>query len=671
MFTKILIANRGEIVIRIAKTARKLGIIVVGIYSPADADQLFVKYLDEAYQLLNDDLLSSYLDTEQIIKIAKKSQAQAIHPGYGFLSENSYFAQRCTEEKITFIGPSVANIKLMASKYLAKNKMSAAGLPIMRSYCLHNEESNEEIIKQANIIGFPLLLKADAGGGGKAMRIVNNEEELFTEIATVRREGAASFANDTIIFEQYLANARHIEVQVFLDKFGNGVHLFTRDCSLQRRYQKIIEEAPARDIDEKLLDKICQQSVVAAQNINYIGAGTFEYLYQHGKFYFLEMNTRLQVEHTVTEEICQIDLVLWQLKIAAGEKLPKIQKELSWQGHAIEARIYAENILNNFLPTSGSVTSIKWPTNAQNLRIDHNLSTKSTVSTFYDSMLAKFIVHCSNRQQAIDSLYQQLLNFKLQGIAHNVSLLKKVLQSKDFRQGINTDYLTNNYANIVHEFKYNGAEEALIFAIIYHAYYANNLYSQDFNNFRLNHFPEFKQSWLVDDNEITANVKVHNKNICQINIHNKHKIQWHKLENNCLWIKKDNKMMVADISFEKNSTNQDKLVIYYQDIEYEINSLQYEINSSDKQNKELTQKILSPIPGKIISLLISNSSIIKKGQKLLIIEAMKMEHNIIAEFDCVVDKVLCNVGDIVTKNQCLLTLAQEEQKNNEQACQNC
>jgi len=412
MFNKLLIANRGEIACRIIKTAKRLGIRCVAIYSEADSGSLHVKQADEAYCVGPAASSASYLNIPRIIEVAEACCADAIHPGYGFLAENAAFAQAVCDAGITFIGPSAKAIDAMGSKIRSKELMAQIGIPMVPSY--HgNDQSLDTMKSQAEAIGFPVLLKASAGGGGKGMRIINHIDEFADAFHGAKREALKSFHNDELLIEQYLEKPRHIEVQVFADTQGECIHLFERDCSIQRRYQKVIEEAPAPGITDKLRKKITTAAVDAAKAIDYVGAGTIEFLVKGNNFYFMEMNTRLQVEHPVTEMITGIDLVEWQLRIAAGEALPLKQSDIKIHGHAIEARIYAENPKQAFLPASGTIHQYHTPNVDEFTRIDSGIGPGDGVSPYYDPMIAKLICWGENRKKAISRLYNALTDFNI------------------------------------------------------------------------------------------------------------------------------------------------------------------------------------------------------------------------------------------------------------------
>ncbi|WP_372783921.1 acetyl-CoA carboxylase biotin carboxylase subunit [Litorivivens sp.] len=423
MFKKILIANRGEISCRIIKTAKKMGIRTVAVYSDADRNALHVSLADEAIHIGAAPAAESYLVVDKIIEAAKKTGAEAIHPGYGFLSENANFCRRCAEENIVFIGPPTGAIEAMGSKSAAKQIMEKAGVPLVPGY--HGEDQDEAILKKsADDMGYPVLLKAAAGGGGKGMRQVWSADEFSAALAAAKREAMKSFSDDKMLVEKYLTGPRHVEIQVFCDSHGNAVHLFERDCSVQRRHQKVIEEAPAPGMTEELRTAMGEAAIKAAQAIDYVGAGTVEFLLDSdGSFYFMEMNTRLQVEHPVTEMISGQDLVSWQLKVANGETLPCKQAELSIRGHAFEARVYAEDPDNNFLPQTGNLRFLKEPAQGDHVRVDTGVVEGDEISVYYDPMISKLITWDENRDRALKRLQSALAQYNLGGVVTNLPFL--------------------------------------------------------------------------------------------------------------------------------------------------------------------------------------------------------------------------------------------------------
>jgi 3-methylcrotonyl-CoA carboxylase alpha subunit len=435
MFSKILIANRGEIACRVARTARRLGIRTVAVYSDADAHALHVELCDEAYRLGPPAPRDSYLNADAIIRIARETAAQAIHPGYGFLSENESFAAACAKAGVVFIGPPPEAIAAMGSKSAAKTIMAKAGVPLVSGY--HGDDQSPAVLaREADAIGYPVLIKATAGGGGKGMKIANGATEFPAALASAQREAKASFGDDRVLVEKYLASPRHIEIQVFADTHGNAVYLFERDCSVQRRHQKIVEEAPAPGMTRERRKAMGEAAVIAAQSIRYVGAGTVEFIAeQDGTFHFMEMNTRLQVEHPVTEMITGVDLVEWQLRIAAGEPLPKTQQELAINGHAIEVRIYAEDPDRGFLPSIGRLVHWQMPAATRRIRVDTGVRAGDTISPFYDPMLAKLIVWGEDRERAAQEMLAALGECEVVGVATNIAFLERLVKHEAFASG--------------------------------------------------------------------------------------------------------------------------------------------------------------------------------------------------------------------------------------------
>lgn len=442
MFERVLIANRGEIACRVIRTCRRLGIHTIAVYSDADKDAQHVRLADEAWPIGGPRPAESYLRGDAILDVAKKSGAQAIHPGYGFLSENTAFARACMEAGVAFIGPRPESIDAMGSKAAAKALMEQHGVPLVPGY--HGDDQDTQVLaEQARKTGFPLMIKAAAGGGGKGMRIVRAEKEFADALASAQREAASSFGDTRVILERYVEHPRHIEFQVFGDTHGNVIHLNERECSAQRRYQKVLEETPSPFLNSERRKAMGEAAVAAAKAVNYVGAGTVEFIVaQDGSFYFMEMNTRLQVEHPVTEETLGLDLVEWQLRVAAGEPLPLRQADIKAQGHAIEVRLYAEDPDQNFLPGSGKLRTLRLPATSRHVRLDGGVIEGDTVTIFYDPMIAKLIVYDANRTQALQRLREALAECEIVGPKSNVAFLERLVRHPVVIEGrIDTGYL--------------------------------------------------------------------------------------------------------------------------------------------------------------------------------------------------------------------------------------
>jgi 3-methylcrotonyl-CoA carboxylase alpha subunit len=449
MFDTLLIANRGEIAVRVARTARRLGLRTIAVYSDADAHALHVEACDEAYRIGPPAPRESYLNGDAIIAVARQSGAQAIHPGYGFLSENEAFAQACAHAGLVFVGPPPAAIAAMGSKSAAKTIMARAGVPLVPGY--HGDDQDPaHLAREAQAIGYPVLVKASAGGGGKGMKIVERAADFSTALASAQREARASFGDDRVLLEKYLVAPRHIEIQVFADSHGHAVHLFERDCSVQRRHQKVLEEATAPGMGESTRAAMGEAAVAAARAIGYVGAGTVEFIVpatfaRDGTFYFMEMNTRLQVEHPVTEMVTGLDLVEWQLRVAAGEPLPLAQPAIVARGHAIEARIYAEDPARGFLPSIGRIAHWRMPPASAHVRVDTGFRAGDEVSPWYDPMLAKLIVWGEDREAARRRMIEALGGCEVVGVATNVELLERIAAHPAFASGkVDTGLIERN-----------------------------------------------------------------------------------------------------------------------------------------------------------------------------------------------------------------------------------
>ncbi len=445
MFKKILIANRGEIAVRIIRACQEMGITTVALYSEAEATALHTKLADEAVCIGPPAPAESYLHQTRILEVAHQLKCAAIHPGYGFLSENADFAQAVEAAGLTFIGPTAAAMRLMGSKTAARQVMQQAGVPVVPGY--QDSNANADLLAAAEAIGFPLLVKATAGGGGKGMRVVNTASELPEALDSARREAKNAFGDDHIYLEKYVAQPHHIEFQIFGDSQGNVIHLFERECSVQRRHQKIIEETPSPFLDADLRQRMGAAAVAAAQAVNYVNAGTVEFLVDaERKFYFLEMNTRLQVEHPITELITGLDLVKWQLRVAAGEPLLLQQQNLSQRGHAIECRIYAEDPANNFLPDIGPLLKVVEPS-GPGVRVDTGVMTGDEITVHYDPMIAKLIVLAENRPDALRKMTWALKQYVILGVTTNITFLQDAINHPVFKQGkTSTDFVEQYFA---------------------------------------------------------------------------------------------------------------------------------------------------------------------------------------------------------------------------------
>ncbi len=444
MIKKILIANRGEIAIRVMNSCREMGILSVAVYSEADRNSLHVRYADEAYCIGPAPSNQSYLDLEKIIETAKKSGADAIHPGYGFLSENAAFSERCKKEGIIFIGPDAHAINTMGDKITARKTMLAAGVPVVPG-TTEPIVDLDEAVKTIVEIGLPVMVKASAGGGGKGMRLVEKEEDILSSVKAAKSEALAAFGNDAVYIEKYINSPHHIEFQILADQHGNCIHLFERECSVQRRHQKVVEETPSPIMTPEVREEMGRHAVAAAKAVNYAGAGTIEFITDDQlNYYFLEMNTRLQVEHPITEQVVGVDLVREQINIANGEKLRYRQEDLSQHGHAIETRIYAEDTDNNFMPSPGKINHIHFPLGA-GVRHDTYAYNGYEIPIYYDPMISKLVVWGNNREEAIGRMKRALGSYKISGVKTSIPFLSRIMDVPDFKKGGYTTHFIQNH----------------------------------------------------------------------------------------------------------------------------------------------------------------------------------------------------------------------------------
>ena len=670
MFEKILIANRGEIACRVIKTARILGIRTVAVYSDADKNSLHVCMADEAVHIGAAPSRESYLIGERIIKAAQKTGAQAIHPGYGFLSENSDFCKQCADNNIVFIGPPVEAIEAMGSKSAAKKIMAEANVPLVPGY--HGEDQNPELLRQsANEMGYPVLLKAVAGGGGKGMRQVWSPEEFDEALAAAKRESMSSFNNDDMLVEKYLTQPRHVEVQVFCDQHGKGVYLFERDCSVQRRHQKVIEEAPAPNMPEGLREQMGETAVRAAQVINYQGAGTVEFLLDTNSdgghsFYFMEMNTRLQVEHPVTEMITRQDLVEWQLRVAAGEHLPMTQEQLCITGHAIEARIYAEDPDNDFLPVTGKLGYLQTPKENAHVRVDTGVVQGDEVSVYYDPMIAKLIVWDKNRNRALARLTRALTEYHISGITTNISFLYNLVTCAPFAEAdLDTGFIEKHEKTIFKEYSKNIHNQVPLCSLYL-------LLHREQNNYELNNKNDPSSPWNLASAWRLNAPNVHNETILISG--NQVMVSIEELDSKKpeqFKIHYDGDIMVANaslsgntLSAEINGYSQKVTVASLEDhfiLFTEYGSLDFKSAEPDYGDIEATGKnpgFTAPMNGTVIKVLAQAGAKVKKDDTLLIMEAMKMELAIRAPADGVVKEIYYKPDDLVEGGAELLAFEQ-------------
>ena len=661
MFSKILIANRGEIACRVAATARRLGVRTVAVYSEADALAKHVAACDEAVLIGPAAAKESYLLGDKIISVALACGAGAIHPGYGFLSENSDFADACTKAGLVFIGPPASAIRAMGSKSAAKTLMEQARVPLVPGY--HGDNQDADFLhQQADNIGYPVLLKASAGGGGKGMRVVESSAEFKAALASCKREAISSFGDDKVLAEKYLKRPRHIEIQVFADTFGNCVYLFERDCSVQRRHQKVLEEAPAPGMTEDRRRAMGEAAVAAAKAVGYVGAGTVEFIAnQDGSFYFMEMNTRLQVEHPVTEMITGTDLVEWQLRVASGEPLPLQQSELKIHGHAIEARVYAENPEKGFLPSIGKLVHVRTP-EAVNFelggtpdpalfRIDSGVRQGDTISPFYDPMIAKMIVWGKDRQDALTHMAQALAQYQLVGLSSNIAFLQRLIQCSAFAEAdLDTGLIERNQTVLfpVPE-KVSLATFALAAIRIVlaerhsnendpwdtsHGWRMNGSLSRTFlfeyegekNQVLIRYLAK---GWVIEGMDETAPVRL-------------------------IQLTGDELSLQVGTHFVSGTVvrHGEHFHVFSQGQHIELMYADPLVHAGEAEAE--AGRLTAPMPGKIVALLVAAGQAVKKGDPLLIMEAMKMEHTIAAPKEGIVKELMYRVGDQVADGAQLL-----------------
>ena len=671
MFTKILIANRGEIACRVAATARRMGIRTVAVYSEADAGSKHVAVCDEAVLIGPAPAKESYLRGQKIIEVALATGAQAIHPGYGFLSENAEFAEAVEAAGLAFIGPPGSSMRAMGSKSAAKQLMEGANVPLVPGY--HGDNQDPEFLReQADRIGYPVLLKASAGGGGKGMRVVERSEDFVAALGSCKREAISSFGDDKVLVEKYLTRPRHIEIQVFADKLGNCVYLHERDCSVQRRHQKVLEEAPAPGMTGERRAAMGDAAVAAAQAVGYVGAGTVEFIAEYdvnqdGSFYFMEMNTRLQVEHPVTEMITGLDLVEWQLRVAAGEPLPKRQDDLEIHGHALEARIYAENPDKGFLPSIGTLRHLDTPDAVQfevggtpghpaAVRVDSGVREGDAISPFYDPMIAKLIVWGADRRQALARMAQALSQYQIVGLAGNVSFLKRLVESEAFANAdLDTGLIERNTETLFAPARSVpvAALALAAVALIEHektqargtnpgdpwsdalgwrlnARYARTLaFRDDAGKDYAPVFTYLPHGWELAIRGLAVDVALLSRAGADLSVR--------------LGDASVHGTVRRDGGTFHVFTGGSHHVLHYQDP-------MAHAGETEAEGGRLT----APMPGKVVAVLAAQGQAVKKGEPLVIMEAMKMEHTIAAPHDGTVDEILYAVGDQVTDGAPLL-----------------
>lgn len=662
MFKRILIANRGEIACRIIKTAKSMAIETVAVYSEADRSSLHVKQADFAEFIGPAPASESYLDIDAIIGAAKKWQADAIHPGYGFLSENPKLAKACSENDIVFIGPSTSAIAAMGSKSQAKAIMSEANVPLVPGY--HGTDNSvEHLLAEAEKIGYPVMLKATQGGGGKGMRVVNSAAEMPLAIDGAQREALLSFGDKQLLIEKCILQPRHVEVQVFADQHGNCVYLSDRDCSIQRRHQKVVEEAPAPGLSNELRKQMGKAAVQAAQAIDYVGAGTVEFLLDsRGQFYFMEMNTRLQVEHPVTELITGVDLVEWQFKVAADEHLPISQSEITHNGHSIELRIYAEDADNDFMPSTGRIDYLHEPTSDSNVRlacvrVDSGVTQGDTISEYYDPMISKLIVWGQTRDIALKQLKQALTQYHVRGVTTNIGYLQSIISQPAFANiELDTGFLVTHQQSINEQQSVSDSIWLTLAAVArWNALTAKsgsstlpaptkqgfrlsvaNVYRFNFTDANANHQVRLQQSSQDTGSHFTVR--------CGEELH-----QVILLESESQFI-----VDIDSVRYTFNALNDEQKTTLFYLGQQRTFAHQPSFESAKGQDDELSPT--APLNGVISAVMVNKGDEVAAGDPLLVLEAMKMEYTITAPVAAIIDEVFYQHGDQVQHGSVLLHL---------------
>ncbi len=660
LFTKILIANRGEIACRIIGTCRRLGIRTVAVYSEADAQARHVRLADEAYCVGPAASRESYLRIESIIDAAQRSGAQAIHPGYGFLSENEAFAQACAEAGIVFVGPPVESIRAMGSKSAAKSLMERAKVPLVPGY--HGDDQDPALLqKEADRIGYPVLIKASAGGGGKGMRVVNASAGFAAALASCQREARASFGDDRVLIEKYLQQPRHIEIQVFADAQGNTISLHERDCSAQRRHQKVVEEAPAPGMSTQQREAMGRAACDAARAVGYVGAGTVEFIAEshhdsgRSDFYFMEMNTRLQVEHPVTEMITGLDLVEWQLRVAAGESLPLTQEQVPLNGHSIEVRVYAEEPEKGFLPSIGKLAYFSAPQTSAHVRLDSGVEQGDEITPHYDPMLAKLIVWDRTREAAIERMLGALAQLRVVGVGHNIAFLSKLIGHPLFREGrVDTGLIEREREALIPppgELPAEVFEVAALAQLTFERDAASNEPPSPWtiaDGWRINGAQSRRLSFASGEQNVQIDVRYAGKGY-RIGSEPASVV---RLSAQRL------RIAIGDRRIDTDALRLgDQLHLFLREHQYVIDVLDPLMHAGESD--EAQGGLTAPMPGKIIALLVEPGASIAKGDALLVMEAMKMELTVSAPSAGKLASYLCAVGEQVKEGSALVEITAE------------
>jgi 3-methylcrotonyl-CoA carboxylase alpha subunit len=650
MIRRLLVANRGEIVCRIARSARRLGVTTIAVYSDADRNAQHVRAADEAYYLGAAPAADSYLNISKIIAVAKRVRADAIHPGYGFLSENAAFAAACLEAGLIFVGPPAAAIKSMGSKSASKAAMAAVGVPVAPGY--HgDDQSAQRLIEEATRVGFPLIIKASAGGGGKGMQVVNRAADVPAAVESAQRLARTAFGDDRLLMERYFPQARHVEVQIFADSHGQTLSLFDRDCSVQRRHQKIIEEAPAPGLRDEVRAAMAQAAVKSAQAVGYVGAGTVEFLVDEAQnFYFMEMNTRLQVEHPVTECITGIDLVEWQLAIAQGERLPRTQADITQRGFAVEARLYAEDPAREYLPSVGRIAHLRWPDGIPGLRLDVGVEQGDEVSSYYDPMLGKIIAWRESRTAAIDLLNRALGELEIIGVATNRALLSSVLADEEFRRGpVGTDFLAARRTQLRF-----GEPEAESTDIALGAVWCaterseHNALWADSRGWRLAAPPS--TVWRFAQDSALVEFSPPETYLARVG-GQEYAIRVLSRSPRALRVECEDRIDTVRLFAA------DKALHLFRDGRHVVLTLERTDDALQVASGTEQGSLLTPLPGTIVAVHVVAGQQVARGAPLVTVEAMKMEHTLTAPHDGVVARIAFGLTDRVQAGAVLVELS--------------
>jgi 3-methylcrotonyl-CoA carboxylase alpha subunit len=641
LFEKILIANRGEIACRVVRTAKRMGIATVAVYSDADAHARHVALADEAFRIGTPPAADSYLRADRIIEAAKRSAAQAIHPGYGFLSENAEFADLCAQSGRTFVGPPPQAIRAMGDKSAAKTAMKRAGVPTVPGY--HGDDQAESLLRsEAERIGYPVLIKASSGGGGKGMRAVHAPRDFDAALAACRREARSAFGDDRVLIERLLERPRHIEIQVFADRHGDCVHLFERDCSVQRRHQKVIEEAPAPGMTEERRREMGAAAVSAARAVGYVGAGTVEFIVDRsGVFYFMEMNTRLQVEHPVTEMVTGLDLVEWQLRVAAGEPLPAKQEALRIDGHALEARIYAEDPSRNFLPATGRIYHLSTPPESPEVRVDTGVRAGDVVTPYYDAMIAKLVVHGRDRASARERLAAALDALEVAGPVTNVDFLKRLVRCRAFAESRVDTGLIGRHEEELLAPPGPPSKAALVLAALSVQLARTGRRSSPWS---------LVDGWRLGSRGLGALVFRDHGAVYEVEIDGP--FEGRREADGKLSAKVDGTRV------QGRAVRAGKKIEVFLPDEHRS----FELHDPLGQDFEAAShggSLAAPLPGRIAAVLVEAGARVEMGAPLLVLEAMKMEHTIAAPARGTVTAVRCSAGDQVVEGAELIEIEVE------------